>query len=277
MAMREVSRYFDRVSAADPASGAELFKCQFANYDGSKRDAFAAYRRVISTDPDVAIPASRCISAMGGVWIVGDGHPDGWETLHRRKYVAQRALGQAQVQTLAQRLNGDAPAAVWADMRWVSDTAEQGESSDRPPAYVAVLPAPTAIKPYDLITLAGQTMLVRSVGLQSSGLLEARGLVEPAQAASTLDVTRRTFVPATGGYTAATVTTVRTFKARWQELFVYADQLDERFQEGDEVFAVPAGTDARSADVLVFGAQRYLVKEVKPIAGVLTLHARPAA
>ena len=59
MTLREVSRYFDRVPCYDPLTGDELFRGQFINYDGSRRDAFTAYRRVLSVDPDVPIPPPR--------------------------------------------------------------------------------------------------------------------------------------------------------------------------------------------------------------------------
>ena len=71
MTMREVSRYFDRVQASNPITGAPLFLCQFANYDGSKRDAFAAYRRVMSTDPDTAVQPGHVVSALA-VLVVGN-------------------------------------------------------------------------------------------------------------------------------------------------------------------------------------------------------------
>ena len=276
MTMREVSRYFDRVQASNPLTGAPLFLCQFANYDGSKRDAFAAYRRVMSTDPDTVVQPGHVVSALGKTWMLGDDHPDGWDELHRRKFVAHRAAGQAGVQSLQSYLANSTPTSVWADMRWAGDTSEEGESSDKIERHVAILPAGTSVKPYDLISLGGDTMLVRSAALQSSGFMEARGLVQETPARETLSLMQRVFTPATGGYTETSPTPVLTFRARWQEMFRYEDQLDERFQEGDETFAVPVATVVKSGDAFTVSGRRYLVAAVRVLAGVKVIHGRPA-
>lgn len=276
LTMRDVSRYFDRVQATDPTTGDDLFLCQFANYDGSKRDAFAAYRRVISTDPDVEVPADRCIEAMGSVWILGDDQTDGWSELHRRKYVAHRARGTVEISTLAEKLESATPTSTWGDLRWVSDKAEEAESSDTPMMYVAVLPSTIEVKQYDVIALSEQIMLVQSSALLSSGLREARGMVQDYAGVASLSLVSRVFSPATGGYVEGVGAAIPTLKVRWQELFQYGDQMDARFQEGDDSFTVPADTVAHIGDTFIYASQRYLVKNVRAIAGVKVLHGRPA-
>ena len=276
LTMREVSRYFDRTIVTDPDTGAELFRAQFANYDGSKRDAYAAYRRIMSVDPDVVIPVDRCIAAMGHTWILGDGHPEGWEQLHRRKFVAHRALGGARLYTLAGFLDGDPPRVTWGDIQWLGTTAEEGISSALPDFYLAILPDNQVADQYDIIEVGGTTILVRAAAHFASGFMEARGYQQPADALQAVVILHRKFNPATGGYDLLASASAPSVKARWQELFQYTDQLDERFQEGDAVLAVPAGTIVQMSDRLERAGEEFLIQNLTPMAGVLVIHVRPA-
>ena len=277
MTMRQVSRYFDRVRVTDIETGADLFKAQFNNYDGSKRDAFAAYRRIMSVDPDIVVPATRCVSAMGKNWVIGDDQVDGWGELHRRKFVMHEAQGRVQTSSLADLIAGNAPAQTWGDLRWVGATAEEGESSDRPAAYTAVLPYGAQVRPYDILTIGDTSILVQTVALLSSGFLEARGLLqESSPICSTLCLVSRVFDPVAGGYREMWNSPQNAAHIRWQELFVYSDQMDQRFQEGDSVIAVAPGSFINSGDVVLLSDRRYVVKAVKEIAGIRALHARPA-
>lgn len=61
--LAQVSRYFDRTLVTDPVTGGFLFKAQFSNYDDSKRDAFTAYRRIMSLSPEITSPARARDSA----------------------------------------------------------------------------------------------------------------------------------------------------------------------------------------------------------------------
>ena len=59
MKLSQVSRYFDRTPVLDPEAGTELFRAQFSNYDGSKRDAFTAYRRIMEGAAPIQLPLDR--------------------------------------------------------------------------------------------------------------------------------------------------------------------------------------------------------------------------
>lgn len=275
MKMRAVSRFFDRTPVTDPATGELLFKAQFANYDGSKRDAYSAYRRIMSTDPDITVPASRCVSALGKTWVLGDDQPDGWSELHRVKYIAHMAAGVASVQSLSDYLLGTAATTTWGDIQWISDAAEESISSGVPSMYLAILPDSFEAEQYDLVTVGALTIFVQSAAHQASGFLEARGYVQSAGLPNlSVSVQRRVFNPSTGGYTSSTTDTVRTLQLRWQELFRYTDQMDEKFQEGDVVFAVPLTTDVKMGDELTYGTKTYLLRGITAMAGVRVLHAR---
>lgn len=276
MKVKDCARFFDRTPVTDPVTGDVLFKAQFTNFDGSKRDAFTAYRRVMSVAPEVDIPAARVVNAMGATWIVGDGHADGWSELHRRKFITHMAAGEASVWTLAGYLADEQPNKNWADLQWVTDRAEEEESSDWPQMYVAIMPNPADVEPYSVIEVGSDRLLARSIAHHASGFLEARGLLQSSATKDSVSLVTREYSPAQGKYVTTTTATVRTLRVRWQEMYRYDNQLDDRFQEGDEVFAIPAGTPASTATSLQFGGQAYSVLSVTQIAGAQTLHARPA-
>ena len=275
MKLTQVSRYFDRTPVLDPETGDELFRAQLSNYDGSKRDAFTAYRRIMSVAPEVVIPLQRVVRAHDQVWLVGDGHVDGWAEKHRRKHIVHQAAGRARVWSLAGYLANDPPKDTWADLQWVVDRAEEEVGSHKPQMYVAIMSNAERVGEHDVVQVGDERLFVQASAYHSSGFLEARGILQLGGASDvSLSVQRRTYNPVTGKYTTATVATVRTLNVRWQELYLYGNQLDERFQEGDTVFAVPAATQVQMEDSINFLGRAYSIQSIKTISGALVLHGR---
>ena len=276
MKLTQVSRYFDRTPVLDPETGDELFRAQLSNYDGSKRDAFTAYRRIMSAAPEVVIPLQRVVRAHDQVWLVGDGHVDGWVEKHRRKHIVHQAAGRARVWSLAGYLANDPPKDTWADLQWVVDRAEEEVGSHKPQMYVAIMSNAERVGEHDVVQVGDERLFVQASAYHSSGFLEARGILQLGGASDvSLSVQRRTYNPVTGKYTTATVATARTLNVRWQELYLYGNQLDERFQEGDTVFAVPAATQVQMEDSISFLGRTYSIQSIKTISGALVLHGRP--
>ena len=276
MKLTQVSRYFDRTPVLDPETGDELFRAQLSNYDGSKRDAFTAYRRIMSVAPEAVIPLQRVVRAHDQVWLVGDGHVDGWAEKHRRKHIVHQAAGRARVWSLAGYLANDPPKDTWADLQWVVDRAEEEVGSHKPQMYVAIMSNTERVREHDVVQVGSERLFVQASAYHSSGFLEARGILQLGGASDvSLSVQRRTYNPVTGKYTTATVAAVRTLNVRWQELYLYGNQLDERFQEGDTVFAVPAATQVQMEDSINFLGRAYSIQSIKTISGALVLHGRP--
>lgn len=276
MKLSQVSKFFDRTPVLDPETGDELFRAQFSNYDGSKRDAFTAYRRIMSVAPEIEIPPKRVVRAHDAVWIVGDGHVDGWSEKHRRKHIVHQAAGRARVWSLAGYLANDPPKDTWADLQWLVDRAEEEVSSHKPQMYVAIMSNNDRVKEHDVVQVGDERLFVQAAAYHASGFLEARGILQLGGASDvSLTVHRRVYDPVSGRYTTAETATVRTLNVRWQELYLYGNQLDERFQEGDTVFAVPAGTDVKMEDTLVFVGRRYSIQSIRSISGATVLHGRP--
>lgn len=98
--------YFDRTPVVDAYTGAVICYGQVDPYDESKRDAGAAYRRVLSVAPGQVLPAHGAVSVLGMTWLVGRRERDGLQELHRDKYVLQPVDTQFNVATLTGYLSG---------------------------------------------------------------------------------------------------------------------------------------------------------------------------
>lgn len=273
MELVDVATFFDRVPALDPVTGSTLFKCQLLAYDESKRDAFTAYRRVMSTNPLVTLPADRVVELHGVNWIVGDGQTDGWASAHRRKYVLHKAVGRANVYRLADWLAGTPSSTPLGDLQWVKDGKEPEVSSRSPQKFIAIFASPVDLREYDVVAFAGRAVLVTSVMHSASGYAEGTGNLQEMPLGG-VTVSNRVYNPATGGYTTGASATVNGMKVRWQELYAYEDQLAERYQEGDCTWVLPSTATVTTSTEIIFGVERYTVLAVRTVAGCKAVHAR---
>ena len=274
MELVDVASFFDKVPARDPVSGRLLFNCQVTAYDESKRDAYTAYRRIMSTHPDVVIPSTRVVSLYGSTWLVGDNQVDGWDTLHRSKSVLHRAKGVASIYRLDGFLAGTPASQPWADLQWVQDKKELEVSSYVPQKHAVVLPDVVDVRPLDIIVLADECVLVASVARHASGFTEALGIKQEWIAPASVTVQTRTFSPTAGGYTAGAAAVVQGVRVRWQELFAYEDQMAERYQEGDHTWVLPMAANVATSSEIVSGSDRYTVMAVRTLNNCRVVHAR---
>lgn len=272
MELVDVASFFDRVPARDPANGRLLFKCQVMAYDESKRDAYTAYRRIMSVKPGTAVPAA--VSLYGSVWLTGDDQTDGWEDMHRTKYVLHKAAGQASIFRLSGFLTTTPETLLWGDAQWVKDTKELERSSLVPQKYVAILPANADVREGDVVVVGSTCILVGSTALHASGYMEALGMRQVGVAPSSVTVQTRVYVPSAGAYTNGAVATVAAMKVRWQELYAYDDQLAERYQENDCTFVLPSATVLNTSSEITHGSDKYTVMAMRTAYGCLLVHAR---
>lgn len=273
MELVDVASFFDRVPAVDPASGHTLFHCQVLAYDESKRDAFTAYRRMMSLRPDTTLPVDRVVELHGVTWIVGDGQLDGWSEAHRRKHVLHRAGGRAQVYRLSAWLSGTANSNPYADLQWVKDVKELEVSSRSPQKYVSIFASSVDLREYDVVSYGGRTQLVTSVVRSAAGYMEGFGMLQE-QPLTSVTLAGRTYNPATGGYAAASNVNVNAMRVRWQELYGYEDQLAERYQEGDCTWVLPSSAGVSTSTEIVSGSDRYSILAVRDVSGCRAVHAR---
>lgn len=290
MTLQAASAFFDRTQAYDPYTGVKLFMCQIDPFDESKRDSSTSYRRVMSVADGTVIPGHRSVQALGVVWVVGDPEPDGMADIHRKKYVLVPTTGLLRVSTLSEFLAGQYQHSSWASVSWARDDKSQKNTSTPAQMYDIFIgrDAPTA----SILWSETQAFLVNSWRPMPSGLGCAHSLRLEA-GAENATITTRKFDIVTGGYQTVGQINTQCLRVRWQNLFEYDAQTDQRFEEGDlsvvvaesveiglfgEVIALGAavgqGTVSKTTSLLQVGGVRYQVLAVNSRSGVKVLHCR---
>lgn len=276
MKLTDAACYFDRTIVTDAVTGKALFKCQIDPYDDSKRDASAAYRRIMSVKPGTAMPATGVAKMLGHTWMIGSFEPDGMLEIHREKYVIQAATATLKHSSLSQFLTGVYPSSVYATPNWVKDAKQLEVSSDTPQIFDITVPGVTSMAVHDILWDASAAYLVLSPRSMVSGLMVANALKLDVTAATTATITSRTYNPVTGTYTGAVDGTAAALVVRWQSLFKYTSQMSERFQEGDVEIVLPFGTVLTTASRITVSGVTYQVLAVLDISGTVVAHARVA-
>lgn len=274
MKLADASSYFDRTPALDTVTSAQLFLGQIGNYDDSKRDASAAYRRVLSVRPGTVMPASMVVSMLNRVWMIGSMEPDGLEELYREKYVLQQASGQLKVSRLSAFLSGTVAGTYWASANWVKDAKQLEVSSETPQIFDITMPVAADVRVHDIVWSTGVAYLVLSPRQVASGYVQVNSLKLDQTTPVVATMTTRTYVPSTGSYTSAAPTNVNALLVRWQSLFEYGSQTSERYQEGDVAIVLPSGTVVSTSTKITVSSITYQVMSVLDIDGAVVLHAR---
>jgi hypothetical protein len=274
MKLADASSYFDRTPALDTVTGLSLFLGQIGPYDDSKRDASAAYRRILSVRPGTSMPASMVVSMLGRTWMIGAMEPDGLEELYREKYVLQQAAGQLKVSRLSGFLSSTVAATYWASANWVKDAKQLEVSSETPQIFDITMPGSSDVRVHDVVWNTGVAYLVLSPRLVASGYVQVNCLKLEQTAPVVASMTTRTYAPTTGAYTSAAPANVNALLVRWQSLFEYGSQTSERYQEGDAAIVLPSGTVASTSTKITVSSIAYQVLSVLDIDGAVVLHAR---
>ena len=274
MKLADASSYFDRTPALDLTTGLGLFMGQIGNYDDSKRDASAAYRRVLSVRPGTVMPASMVVSMLNKVWMIGAMEPDGLEELYREKYVLQQASGQLNVSRLSGFLSSTVAGTYWASANWVKDAKQLEVSSETPQIFDITMPGAADVRVHDIVWTTGVAYLVLSPRQVASGYVQVNSLKLDQTAPVVASMTTRTYSPTTGTYTSAAPANVNALLVRWQSLFEYGSQTSERYQEGDAAIVLPSGTVVSTSTKITVSSVAYQVLSVLDLDGAVVLHAR---
>jgi len=274
LTLADASRYFDRTPIRDTATGATLFYGQVDPYQDAVRDSTTAYRRTLSAAPGITIPASRLVSILGSVWIVGNLETDGMAVAHREKYVLHPAPTLLSVRGLSSHVTMGTATVSWGSMLWFKDVKEEASSSRLNLLYTAYLPTSVALAEYNVISVGATGYLVGPPYTQASGMLSATcAKLEHAPADATLAT--RVYDPVQGKHVSSSNTQVKCLRVRWQSLYVYNSQGDTKYQEGDCSLVLPAGTVLATKDQVTLAGQTWSVLAVETIGGAVVAHGRP--
>jgi hypothetical protein len=274
MSLTQASSYFDRTAVSAPDTGQILFMGQLEPYDDSKRDAASAYRRILSVKSGTPIPASRVVKMFDKVWIIGASEPDGFEDIHRVKYVTHYAPVQLKVSRPNGFLFEAASSTLWASPQWIKDSKQLETSSDIPQIFDIALPDGSDVRVHDVLWATGMAFLILATHLQASGLLVANSLKLDQIAPATAGLVVRTYNPVNGNYTNGVTVQTPALLVRWQSLFAYGSQSSERYQEGDVSIILPTGTAASTGTTVDLAGVTYQAMAVLDVSGAVVLHAR---
>ena len=273
MSLTQASTYFDRTPAYSVTNGALLFKCQIDPYDDSKRDASAAYRRILSVAPGTVMPAEGAFTALSQIWLIGGMEPDGLEQVHRQKYVILPARTQLKVSRPNQYLSGTYASIQHASAGWVKDAKQLETSSEQPQIYDVFFHAGADVRERDILWNGVEGYLALSPRRVASDLLSVACLRLEAPA-GTVSKIARTYNPSTGAYADSAPVNVQALVVRWQSLYKYGSQADARFQEGDLSLMLPTGTVVDTTTKFQIAGFDFQVLSVDDLSGVPVAHIR---
>jgi hypothetical protein len=272
MTLADAAAYFDRTPVLNPDNDSFLFNGQLEPYDDSRRDAGAAYRRILSVAPGTAVPET--VKTLGQVWLVGKSESDALEDVLRDKYVLQPVTTKVSVSRLNDFLAGTATSSVWLSIEWLKDAKELEVSSNTVPIYNVIAPPSADLREHDVLWYAGRALLAQKPRHHPSGYVEVEAveLDQVSPAAATL--TARTFDPVASAYTTSGTASAQCLRIRWQSLYLYESQASARYREGDATLALPTGTAIKADDRITLAGADWKVIAVQTLAGVVCVHAR---
>lgn len=273
MTLAQASSYFDHTEVTDPYTGSLLFRGQVEPFEDAKRDAYSAYRRVLSVAPTATIPAHRTVDLLGERWIVGQGEPDGMQELHRRKYVLSPVTAELNVSSLSQYLAGVTAYKLWAAPYWVKDAKQESLSSEMPHTFDVFLPSPVAARM--VLWNASGAYLTLSQRPMPSGFFSAFSL-QLDHAPEVAALVTRVYDPVAGAYVVANPAgvPVKALRVRWQNLFEQSSEADRKYEDGDVSVVLPTGTVAGPGSVVKFAERSYQVLATDIFGGAVVAHAR---
>lgn len=275
LSLADAAAYFDRTPILDADTSRVLFFGQVDPYDDSKRDAVAAYRRILSVAPGTVLPASRAVSVLGAKWLIGGSETDGLAEAHRVKYVLHPVAAKYNISTLPGFLSASVASVVWGNIEWLKDGKEESVSSRPIPTQTVYVSKTAALNEYDVVWAGSTAYLTLAVRRVASDFLSGTALRLQHAVLSAALVTRA-FNPVTGGYSTVSSVAVNCLRVRWQSLYLYDSQADAKYQEGDCSLVLPASTTVTTASQITLAGQIWAVLSVETLGGAVVVHARLA-
>ena len=233
MKLSAVSRFFDRMVCKD-AFGTATFKGQLDLFQDSVKDTEGTTRRILSTAPDVVIPARRIIEANDTYYLVGDHYDDNFNNkVIRSKYIIVEAHEEAEYQSLNGICTSVAPTLTYVAKTWVKDSKDVAQISDLTGVFRISLADTEDVQINHVIRIRDKHYLVRQVDTGPSGIKDATcdEITDPAVEDVTL--TQSTLDPVTESQV-QTTRSIRVVRLRWQSLFEYRNIFAPKFTYDDQ-------------------------------------------
>ena len=249
MKLSNIAGKFDNTVATD-AYGSYSFKCQLAPLELFKIDGVAVKKRSLSTTANVAMPARGVVSIDGENYLVGTGTPDFWKgSVIRRNYVVQGADGLATLNSIAGALAQTGETTAYAAHLFARYLPESADSSKYPPQYQVFLAGVEVAPANSLVTISGQTYLIKESYVSTSGLRIALANMLDEPLFETISFGAKTYDPVTDTYTSA-ASSVRIMRVKWQEHFHYLTIGSTNYERGDQQIFFLKSATPKPSDML---------------------------
>lgn len=232
MDLRIAATWFDQTVASD-AYGTDTFMVQLEPLDYYKLDGASVKRRIMTTGPDVTLPARMTVRIDDQVYLVGDKTSEHFQgDLIRNRYVMSGADDLVTVRTLSETLLGSGGQEVWATIVFVKVGSDERVSSLPVPEFRLFFGPLEPLHEHDVVFNAGTAYLVTAPYRAESGLMSAVALrLEHA--------TPEDAIYWSGGYDPVTDTVnetgtnIKVIRMRWAQDFEYLDAGTPKYAHGD--------------------------------------------
>lgn len=278
MRLRDAAGFFDSTLAKDAYNPLTEFKCQVEPFDYVKIGGTSVKRRVMSTTPDVTVPARGVIDISGQRYLLSDASPDHWAgEIIRNRYVLQGADDLADITSVADLLLNVAGASAYASIEFNKYSTDERDNSRFHPQYNIYFSGTENVHTGDIVSVGSASgtryYLVRDAHKSMAGPMEALSNELEAPVIDSADFISKVYDPISDSYSGST-TAVRCIRVRWQDHFKYLTQDSTDYERGDIQLLVPTSVTPVAGDTVTLAEGVCRVLSVLPGSGYWSLHVR---
>lgn len=272
----DVAKHFDDIPATDGYTAAPLFNVQLSTFLGSSPDGSVAQKRVVSTAPNLVMPARSVISTLGETYLVGTGILDGiYGQAIRRTYWTKLVTESMEVLTPGQACLGSAGVAAWARKEYLKDLVNSPTDAEYDPFWEVFFASTEPVVKGSFFKVGTTFYRARSVHLDAAGFTNAASdELDTGSRVSLTFAQTGAYDPITDSYAAGSVTTTGFVIDRYKtyDLLTEADSLNK---SGDMTAVVAASAITPAVGhKLTIASREWQVLTATPEADAWSLHIR---
>lgn len=227
----DVAKHFDDIPAVDGYTAAPLFNVQLSTFLGSSPDGSVAQKRVVSTAPNLVMPARKVISTLGETYLVGTGILDGiYGQSIRKTYWTKLVTESMEILTPGQACLGSAGVTAWARKEYLKDLVNTQTDAEYDPFWEVFFASGESVSKGAFFKVGSTFYRARSVHLDAAGFTNAAS--DELDAGSRVSLTfaqTGAYDPITDSFAAGSVTTTGFVIDRYKnyDLLTEADDLNK--------------------------------------------------
>lgn len=251
MRLKNVARYFDTCKIYDGYTDAYLFKAQSSTFMESASEGAVSVRRMLSLDPNLAIPTRAVIKVLGTLYVVGEENLDEWASEAVRKTCWTRKVSDY--------FSVKSPNELLTEAVGFSAYAQKGQKTQKPSYESASVfntwemsfSVSEAVEKNKVLTASSGTYLVNAVYKDTDGFLTAEATELDGGAISISVDAGKVYDPVSDTYTGSSIS-VQALLVDYRVVFDLQTQADYAAQAGDKSLILPASLSPASGLTLSF-------------------------